>query len=298
MFARFRDLSHFRSVFFNSPVTVMAGMIFNLQYYDSMMVSITSSGPTHEYSAALCQTNCNNLTAILPLNFEGKMNSFSNLCFLPFPGFEPGIAIPTIFMLKGSYIRCQYRPVMGTPLNLTVKLHIFVNARDCNLFSENKIDTSPKNITLREQEDFIGTYNSTADDYVCIVVEFDQAKPSFYEFVVNATIHQYHNVSYLQDQGLCINRAIKTLSSDDDSISIGLNRSSVAVKQQSTCVLLSLDGALCRSVFSVSSTTFATNGNIGVISLSAVGGIASILVLVFAIFLAISLRCTCKLSTR
>lgn len=297
-YADFENLNSFRTIFFNGPVTIMVETPFNLQYYRAVNVSIVSpivSQPVFE--ASLCQTNCQYVETTLQLDFEEVINNMDTTrCYLVFPGFSYP-KIPALFVLSGTLLNFTFMPVMDTPSNLTIKLHIFRNASECLQFNifDSRI-TPHKTLTLTQDESFSDTYKSTSDEYICIVIELG-AEPAFYQYTVNATVLQYQNVSSLQGQDLCIVDVSKMLrgSPDDSYISLELERSIFLPTKQPTCVLLSIQGARDSTVLEVSSSTLATKNNAVVLSLSVVGSlvfiIASAVIVVIILCLCLKQRC-------
>lgn len=301
-FAGFDDLEQFREISFNGPVTIKVGGDFDSRFYGNASVSITSLLVTQPagFEASLCQVGSDGdtVTTIPPIDFDGEMdNSGDGRCYLRFPGFLSP-RIPAVFMLSRSVIGFNFMPVMGTLLNLTVNLHVFINARECMQFNEMDGSVSPhETIKLTQRGNFTGTYESITDDYVCIVVELEREVPAYYEFNINATVLQYQNVSYLEEHSLCDKHISKTHHDPSTrmDISLELNRpftSAVSVRPQSTCVLLTLEGALDASVLNATSTILATAVNVGTIPLSAVGSVAFIIASVISFILCV----TCRIS--
>lgn len=293
-FVNIIDLEHLRTVYFNGNVTVLASHVFDLRFYGEFKYRITPhTSEIETYEAFVCQTKCDgNIQTMLPMFFNGEVNTeVDTLCYLRFPGLDYP-KIPALFMLEGSTVGFSFTPILDTPSNSTVSLHIFYSANNCMKFNNGDESISP-NITLplTQTGGFMGTFNSTTDDFVCVIVELMEG--STYNFTVNATVRQYQNFSYLNDHNLCDLSIRKQFKTDEvGSINQTLYRPSKAIRAvhpQPTCLLISFHGAPFGSDLATSSVVFGTAINIGMISFASLA--LTSLVIVVVLFVTLCMVC-------
>ena len=302
-FADIENLESTRPVFFNGPVTLMVGGQFDLRYYSIVAINMTTNTTMESnYTAQLCQSVCDAgiIERTIPLDYSEELDAsgaFSSRCYLPIPGFSYP-SIPTIFMLKGSSMQFNFAPILDTPPNLTVSLHIFTDVRKCMRFNNHREGVLPHRVlNLTQSGGFSGMYNSTTDDYVCVVVQLPNNQ-AHYNFTVNATVHQYQNMSYLLGEGLCNKTKSQYFLTPRREgmppfrLDLKLSRPFSAASSSSphaTCLLISFQEAVNGSVIELSSTIFGTTENLGLILVSVVGVVA----LVGAGVMLMCLLCVC-----
>lgn len=270
-------------IYYSENVTLLVGD-FDIRYYDEVNVSITPTTRKKEYSynVLLCQVACDedNISTTLAINFPGRIdavNGHQTKDYVRFPGFQYP-TIPGLFVLVRSNICFSFTHVGGTLFpNSTVNLFVFTNVDECTDFINGVINPSPPPTkSLTQQEGFTYNFTTTADNYICIIVEIPEN--TIFNYTAYGTVVQYQTLSYLAGKSLCETNNSLILETTGDSIrrdlSLKLSRPlgrTSALTTQPTCVLLVVSDINSRAynTFETTATIFRTNTNVGVISLSA-----------------------------
>ena len=147
--------------------------------------------------------------------------------------------------------------------------------------------------TLSDANNYTDTYTAELDSYMCVVATYSEE--GVYRYSVKGLVHQYHNVSYLKEQDICMQdySLIKNLDGNSAELNQSIDRlldSLLSPEAQHTCILVTVEGyctEFSKCAFNMTGSIFGTKSNPSVIETSVAASFGLILLALFLVCLCV-----------